>query len=140
MSLLLLDITSLVKEVVETDALNFGFVVKLDSEDPYRNLAFSSSNVEDENKRPLWEVCYTTPKENIEELALDIELELTSIYPNPSSGEVYFSEPFARVIYDVLGNQIVDLEEALSVDLTDFEKGLLIFSEANGSITKVIVE
>lgn len=77
-----LDVTDMVQEMISTSE-NYGFMIKLQTEEYYRNLTFASSDHEDPKLWPELEVTYTnreTKIDNSGQVYHDMK-----IYPNPAT-------------------------------------------------------
>lgn len=57
-----------------------------------------------------------------------------SASPNPTNGLITFSSKVTGVIFDVMGNSLIEIKEADSVDLSALNSGVYIFNSSNGTI------
>ncbi len=84
-----MDVTQLVTDIYQNSGSSYGFMLKMQTEVPFRGLSFASSDHVDATKHPKLEVTYTVPvgtKENEEKG--DIKL-----FPNPSSDILQVMHP-----------------------------------------------
>lgn len=132
------DITSLVEAVVMDMEPNYGFMLKLDSEDPYRNLVFSSSDVAEVTMRPYWEVCYTV--NNVITDVVDFKFQNALVSPNPSRGTFNFTEVSSGKVMDMSGRLKSEFSDASSINLGHLEKGVYIIIFENGKSGKIVLQ
>ncbi len=62
------------------------------------------------------------------------------IYPNPSNGTVFFNIPDTYSVYDMLGREILVLENAASMNTTAMNAGTYIVKNSNGATQKLLVK
>jgi hypothetical protein len=101
-----IDVSGMVQDMVTNPSQNFGFLLQLVNESPYRGLIFASSDHPNSNLRPKLEVCYTLENAGVKDDLFD-ESGLLKVYPNPNDGNFAISLP------DVLNNAdlyILDME------------------------------
>ena len=78
-----IDVTELVKDIVDDPANSFGFEFLLEVEEQYRRRVFAMSDFEDPTHYPKLEVCYTA-EVGIED---NLASKNINVYPNPASNE-----------------------------------------------------
>lgn len=137
-----IDITPLVKEIVEEQYPNNGFLFKLDQETPYKGYNFVSSDHKDQLLRPTWKVCYRQPSL----LALDDIFASTSaenaliISPNPSTGLITFEKEISGTVYSTYGRVIRSFTNKITLDLNGENSGIYIVETIDGKKAKFIIE
>lgn len=77
------DVREVIKDII-TSGNNYGMVLKLKDEQPYRNVAFGSTENPNPAKRPALTVAYTTPTTGIK----TAEETTLSVYPNPAQNTI----------------------------------------------------
>lgn len=67
------------------------------------------------------------------------EMDLTeeTIYPNPTSGELYFSSPTSGLILDVTGKELMTFSERIAIDLSRFSTGMYMVKTEGGTVHRV---
>jgi hypothetical protein len=111
-----LDVTTLIQDVISDPSNSFGFLLKLKNEAPYRLLAFASSDHPNASLHPKLEICYSdliTINNPV------FKNNTISVFPNPTSGIVniefknlntHFSSNNSFVIFDAIGNRVYENE------------------------------
>jgi len=99
-----LDVMTLVSQMINNPSSNFGLMIKLLTEQSYRNLDFASGLCEDSTKRPRLELTYSIFT-GIEPISSTVpaEYNLYQNYPNPFN-------PATRIKFDVPKNSNVVLK------------------------------
>ncbi len=78
----ILNVATLVQDMVSNPSSNYGFMLRLVTENYYRCLIFASSDHPNSSLHPKLEICYTVPT-SLNEIQ---KTDKMAIYPNPSSG------------------------------------------------------
>ena len=78
-----IDVTNIVNDMYTNPATNYGFMLKLETEDFYRMLNFASSDHLNSSLHPHLEVCYTSELSLIE--INEDKVSEMAIYPNPAN-------------------------------------------------------
>lgn len=111
-----IDVTTLVNQMVSNPATNYGLMIKLITEQTYRNLDFASGHCYDSASRPRLEILYSTPV-GIQPISnsLPTEFKLFQNYPNPFNPSTTIKFDVAKnsyvilKVYDLLGRDIKTL-------------------------------
>lgn len=61
------------------------------------------------------------------------------VYPNPARHTVYFSKTSDIKVYNSMGRLLAEKEHALSLDISDFGKGIYLIHEKMGKVVKLVV-
>jgi len=86
----------------------------------------------------IYEVKVNTPIVGINNLSLKNEIV---IYPNPNKDRnIFFSETASGEILNILGNKVLEFQDAKTLNLVDFNSGLYFVKLNNGQLLKLIVE
>ena len=108
-----IDVTELVQHMVTYPDSNFGFLMKLKTEEHYRKVNFASSDYTDDTKRPKLTVCFTYSVGQKELAEKKYEIK---VYPNPTKDviNIEFPQEFSGVyklgIYDINGRMVNTVE------------------------------
>ena len=70
----------------------------------------------------------------------DLDLTEETIYPNPTSGELYFSSPTSGLVLDVTGKELMTFSERIAIDLSRFSTGMYMVKTEGGTVHRVIRE
>ena len=102
-----IDVTNMVRQMINNNNQNYGFSLKLTNENYYARLIFASGDNPDQGKHPLLEVCYTIAT-SVQETDVPFTI---SVFPNPFKDEVNISiaTKIANAqfnLYDVLGKVV----------------------------------
>ncbi|MFZ1594052.1 MAG: DNRLRE domain-containing protein, partial [Chitinophagales bacterium] len=103
-----IDVTELVKDIVDDPANSFGFEFRLEVEDQYRRRVFAMSDFEDPTHYPKLEICYTV-EVGIEE---NIAAKNVNVYPNPANNEAIIeihdlpAQQIQIMITNIVGEQL----------------------------------
>ena len=102
-----IDVTNMVRVMINNNNQNYGFMIKLTNENYYSRLIFASGDNPDIGKHPLLEVCYTITT-SVQEAVAPSNI---SVYPNPFNDEVNISisSTIANAqfnLYNVLGEKV----------------------------------
>lgn len=67
------------------------------------------------------------------------EMNLTeeTIYPNPTSGELYFSSPTSGLVLDVTGKELMTFSQRIAIDLSRFSTGMYMVKTEGGTVHRV---
>jgi hypothetical protein len=76
------DVTLLVQDMINNPSTSFGFMLKLDTESPYRTMAFYSSDAASSALRPSLDICYSTANGLSKNNTINPVIVL---YPNPAN-------------------------------------------------------
>jgi len=142
-----IDVTLLVRDMMEDPDNSFGFRISLKTEDIYRRLGFVSSDYEDEAKHPRLEICYSSSVavEPVINSKLDVD-----IFPNPWSDVVHIKPASPDAIHqlevtDVLGHIVFKkkIEGEDVIHMSEFSANIYFFrltdlSTGNTAVTKMI--
>jgi hypothetical protein len=82
-----LNVSQLVKDMLDTPSSSFGFMLRLQNENKYRALVFASSYNTDSTIRPSLVINYTTPNTAVGSVANNEGGAY--VFPNPASDELY---------------------------------------------------
>ncbi len=110
-----IDVTTLVRDMINNPAANFGLVLQLANESPYRSMNFGSSDCTDSTKRPKLVIYF--PPLGITPISSEVpkEFKLFQNYPNPFNPQtkIKFEIPLGKSaaqtsmsVYDALGKEI----------------------------------
>ena len=108
-----IDVTELVQHMVTYPDSNFGFLLKLKTEEYYRMVNFASSDYPDDTKHPKLTVCVSNSIGQ-KELA-DKKYEI-KVYPNPAKDVLNIKFPqeisciYKLSIYDIYGRMVNTIE------------------------------
>lgn len=103
-----IDVTELVKDIVDDPANSFGFEFLLEVEEQYRRRVFAMSDFEDPTHYPKLEVCYTA-EVGIED---NLASKNINVYPNPASNEAIVeiqdlpAQQIQIMITNIVGEQL----------------------------------
>jgi hypothetical protein len=103
-----IDVTELVKDIVDDPANSFGFEFLLEVEEQYRRRVFAMSDFEDPTHYPKLEICYTV-EVGIEE---NIAAKNVNVYPNPANNEAIIeihdlpAQQIQIMITNIVGEQL----------------------------------
>ena len=102
-----IDVTNMVRQMINNNNQNYGFSLKLTNENYYARLIFASGDNPDQGKHPLLEVCYTIAT-SVQETDVPFTI---SVFPNPFKDEVNISiaTKIANAqfnLYDALGKVV----------------------------------
>lgn len=146
------DIKGMVNYHYANPGTNFGWMMKLNNESPYKKLMFASSDHPNASLHPTLEVCYklipvppgparlANPNHDEDNL---VTKEAISLVPNPTSDYVMVENgvlntelPTYVSILSIDGKQVrtnVLLNESNQIDLYDLDNGLYIITLKNGN-------
>ncbi|MCW5519567.1 choice-of-anchor I family protein [Aureitalea sp. L0-47] len=62
------------------------------------------------------------------------------MYPNPATGQIFFSEPGSYKIYDITGRRVLEASEVAFMDISSLRSGTYIVSNSEGVTKKLIVK
>ncbi|MGA2668299.1 MAG: DNRLRE domain-containing protein [Ignavibacteria bacterium] len=138
-----IDVTNLVSQMVNNPYTNFGLMIKLITESPYRNLDFAAGHCPDTTKRPRLEITYSVVvgiKPVIGVIPKDYELYQNCPNPFNPSTKIKFDIPknsnVILKVYDIMGREvktIVDNEYLhagsyeVNFDGTDISSGVYFY-------------
>jgi len=144
-----IDVTLLVQDRINNPTANYGFMLELDIESPYRCLLFASGDHPNASLHPKLEINYTMPS-LVPIINSDFE---TDIFPNPSTGNfsIEFKKLFINVsikIYDTLGKEIykeillntMQLKKEIALNATAGIYFVEISSSENQFVKKLILQ
>jgi hypothetical protein len=135
-----IDVTDLVTDIHNDLSNSYGIAIKLQTEEHYRQMYFSSGDSPDVNKRPYVVICY--------DITSDIEEQYNKenllIYPNPTSGIITIDIPYFKQIeiYNINGI-LIKKTNMRNIDLSEQAKGVYfvkIITKENMEIKKIIIE
>ncbi|HKR06142.1 MAG TPA: DNRLRE domain-containing protein [Bacteroidia bacterium] len=141
-----MNVTGMVQSMVANPSTNFGFMLKLTTENYYARMIFASGDNPVDYLHPQLQVCFTVPSA-IEDLTPN---SVVNIYPNPSSGN--FSVSWNRSVHkfnelrilNTLGQTVVQRNifslNKIEIDLTRMSQGIyfLQLSGSDGDFSKKI--
>lgn len=142
----IIDVTQLTIDQINNPVNSFGFMLKLQTEQFYRLLAFASSDHPNPALWPKLEICYTTPSA-VEELSTK-EFDFIT-YPNPAHGQLYITSNDTidkYILYDVVGREIIKSiahSTSFAVNLDGVSKGVYFIEIKSGDKTvakKIMVQ
>ena len=123
-----LDVTDLIKDMINNPSSSYGFMIRLKTEQYYRSLVFASSDHPNASKHPKLEISYSTNVTGIQEMANSKII----IFPNPTSDYVNINIPEQLLghvyhIYDNNGKKVkegilVGKEQKIGID--NFSNGI----------------
>jgi len=134
-----IDVTQLVIDQIDNAGSSFGFMLRLQTEQQYRLLAFASSDYPDPAKRPKLEIQYTTPTAVPPAMPEAIGFHA---WPNPAHGwlevnsllpvdEYFLNDAEGRLILQgTPGNN------RFSIDLSGQRSGIYLLTVRSGSATE----
>ncbi len=121
-----INVKPLVQDMLNSD--NYGFLLKLNTEQHYRRLNFASSDHADFSKHPSLKICYSVPSAIVEN-----KLEAAiMLYPNPANDELFIEtngqELMEINIYNTNGSLVSQTKQVQNkhVDINQLAKGVYI--------------
>lgn len=151
-----IDVTDLVTYGIENT--NYGWIIRLSNENPYRQLTFGASEHVDSTKRPVLEVTYSTCPINQNELLRKSAtvLDYASLggsmsveaFPNPFSDQFVINLPET-----LMGNAVIEVysadgrilksvksggEAGVVINMTDAYPGLYVVKVISGNFTETL--
>ena len=124
-----IDVTQLVKDMVVDPGQNFGFMLSMQVEAPYKKMVFASSDNSQASLRPKLVISYTVPA--VEPAAESLsritgEESVLEIFPNPAKEKVSIrinslNDDLAYIsIYDLAGREMSDQAYQLTIGKNQF--------------------
>jgi hypothetical protein len=113
------DVSKMVKTMLDTPSKNYGFMFMLQNELKFRTLVFGSSHNPDSNVRPILEIVYNTPIPSSVP-ALNANAEEINIYPNPVSHTLHITftnthtEPVDVNLINATGQTVIHINQFIS--------------------------
>lgn len=85
---------------------------------------------------------YPTPKQNNDVSGIEDVYILQKLiaYPNPSTDVILFNKKISFTIFDLMGREIVSLDNQFSLDVSNFENGIYILQSTNKETIKISVK
>lgn len=123
-----INVKSLVQDMINSD--NYGFLLKLNTEQHYRRLNFASSDHPTVAKHPAMKICYSVPSGIIEDKT-PYEY-LVSLYPNPSNNKLFIETTGLEVeginIYNTNGSLVGQTKQLQNknIDISQLANGVYI--------------
>lgn len=140
-----IDVSTLVQKIVQGTVSNYGFLYKLNNEDPYRSIEFTSSDyTANPLRRPKLIVDYKKIVTNVAEIYAPVTT--SQIYPNPVEGDLFVSHSENVVSYEMISTDgaVVIKGEAIKAqeDVSDLPKGLYVIrlKTNNGTLSYKFVK
>ena len=145
-----IDVTGFIRLMINNPSLNYGFMIQLQNENPYRSLDFASGSCPDSTKRPKLDIYFHLV--GIKPVSSDLpdHFELFQNYPNPFNPGTLISYQLSKtsnvklVIYDELGREVQTLVNEnqvpgiykVSFDAGNYSSGLYFYklSAAGGAV------
>lgn len=123
-----IDVSSLVKRIVDGVVPNYGFLYKLDDEDPYNSIEFASSDyILDAKRRPKLVVKYE-PSVTTYLSGSPLQAGNVHIFPNPATSELFFRHPEqieSFAVYSSNGLEVLKGDKGqIRLDLSTLDKGM----------------
>ena len=123
-----LDVTDLIKDMINNPSSSYGFMIRLKTEQYYRSLVFASSDHPNASKHPKLEISYSTNVTGIQEMANSKII----IFPNPTSDYVNINIPEQLLghvyhIYDNNGKKVKEgilVEKEQKIGIDNFSNGI----------------
>jgi len=139
-----IDVTQLVKDMINDPSNSFGFMIRLETEEYFRDLVFASNNEPDQTKGPKLEICFT-PDAVPENHNIPF-----NIYPNPAHHSVFVqakrntTEDYTVSVVNLLGEEISPsfiIYEKMEIPLQNCSPGIyfLKFTGSQGIYAKKLV-
>ncbi|MFN8438385.1 MAG: DNRLRE domain-containing protein [Cytophagales bacterium] len=130
-----INITSLVNSMNSQDLMNYGFMYKLVSEEPYSSIEFLSSDATNTKRRPKIKIC-GSGKTVITDVADSKTSSQDMVYPNPTRDKIYvqnWDNYDSYSIIDNKGNVVISEKIRQEISVKDMTNGLytIIFSNPN---------
>lgn len=133
-----IDVTTLVKDIIANPSSGYGFMLKLQDENYYRNLNFCTSDHPNSSLHPKIEICYTIVS-GISNNTIDDKFIF--IFPNPTSNIINVhltdfnsSNSTRLIILNSLGKIVAEYllkSKESSFDLSSFSKGVYCYQLLN---------
>lgn len=132
-----IDVTNLVKDMLNNPASSFGFMLSLQNETTYRALIFASSDHPDSTKRPKLIIVYHTPAASVSGVPVAGRF---SVYPNPAQHTINLNFSSVRAanvevkLADATGRTVmhqsrqVAANGQLNFDVADLPRGAYILT------------
>lgn len=123
-----IDVKNLVEDMINSD--NYGFMIRLVTEQHYRRLNFASSDNANTALHPSLKVCYNDVT-GIVENKIPFE-QLISLYPNPANDKLFIEANGLDVtqinIYNTTGNLVNQIKQLQnkSVGISELSSGIYI--------------
>jgi hypothetical protein len=121
-----INVTSLVQKLLDGDVPNFGFLYKLDNEDPYNSIEFASSDYANPARRPKLIVNYTV--QMVTDVSSSLLSTKNSVYPNPALTELFINDAQSTESFSILdasGIEVVSGKEQVDrIDVSQLKQGM----------------
>jgi hypothetical protein len=148
-----LNVTALMQDMISNPGSNYGLMMQLVNESPYRDLVFASSENHTAARHPRLQICYDYPTGINNTDAPD---DYVSVFPNPAHGVLNISfnagikkQDFVFEIKDMLGQSVLSKivksqtgKWNASLDISGLAEGMylvLITGENKISAKKILV-
>jgi hypothetical protein len=146
-----LNVKQLLQDIIANPSAGYGFMLKLETESPFRLLAFASSDHPNAALHPKLEICYTT---TLAANNTSLQNEKIIVYPNPTKGIVHIemnnSATNATInmfsIYDSTGKKVFQKQNiptiSVEYDISNLQNGMYYWtltSNQNKSTGKLIM-
>lgn len=124
-----IDVSTLVQKIVHGIAPNYGFLYKLNSEEPSRSVEVTSSDYTvDAKRRPKLIVTYNNIVTDLENVPA--RNARTEVYPNPAMNDLFVSHPESVVSFTLHSGEGAMIKQGESIqahqDVSDLPKGLYV--------------
>ena len=135
----IVDVTTMVADMLATPSGNHGFLLKSVTENPYNSMSFGSGDHTDTSVHPRLEIRYTLEVTGLGKSALRRKDELKlRLMPGASARVLVLSRPATGFVTNLQGKVVSRFENAGSVSLADFNRGAYVLA-AGGSALKFVV-
>lgn len=139
-----IDVTNLVKDMINYPSTSYGFMISLQTEQLYRSMVFASKDNADPDLRPVLNICYSV-YENINKYNKNDYM--FNVYPNPACDFVNIepinNNEYYYKIYNIQGNILKNatFNGDIKIDISDFSKGVYfinVWNDKTNCIKKII--
>jgi hypothetical protein len=137
-----IDLTSLTKDLISTK--NYGFLMKLNTEDFYSKVNFCSKDHTTESKRPVLKITYS---DKVASITKPENENTISVYPNPANNLLFILNTITNSavveIVNLQGQRIYEnynVSNNEAIDISNFSTGVYFVSVNGLTVNKIVKE
>jgi hypothetical protein len=137
-----IDLTSLTKDLISTK--NYGFLMKLNTEDFYSKVNFCSKDHTTESKRPVLKITYS---DKVASITKPENENTISVYPNPANNLLFIRNTITNSavveIVNLQGQRIYEnynVSNNEAIDISNFSTGVYFVSVNGLTVNKIVKE